>query len=105
MTNLLKNKYVKYYYDKFSLWTQLYGVIGIFGSFIVALLEIPAYVGLPIISIFMFVSGAFFCTVNMLIDKADFNEMYEAEYSSIKDKIDRGELPKERLDMFRRMFK
>lgn len=101
----MKNKYVKWYYDKISLWAQLYGCIGIFGSFFVAIWEIPAYVGLPVISIFMFFSGAVICTINKLIDDADFSEIYIREYNSIKEKVDKGKLPPERLGMFKRMFK
>lgn len=58
----------KNYMDNYALWVQLYGCIGLFGSFFVVIWEIPAYVGLPIISIFMFVSGVIACTFNWMVD-------------------------------------
>lgn len=101
----MKNKYVKWYYDKVSLWAQLYGLVAFFGAFFVAMWEIPAYVGLPVISIVMFFSGAVIFVINKVIDDADFSEMYNREYNSIKEKVDRGELPANRLEMFTRLFK
>ena len=92
------------YNDKYALWTQLYGCIGIFGSFFVAIWEIPTYVGLPMISIFMFISGSIFCTVNMAIEKDDFKTHFAEQEQRLIDKINKGELPQERLDMFRRSF-
>lgn len=98
-------KYLKIYNEKYKLWTQLYGCIGIFGSFPVAIWEIPAYVGLPIISIFMISSGFLICGFNKYVDDMDFREIYTKQEDDLKRKIDAGILEPERLDMFRRMFK
>lgn len=56
------------YLDNYSLWTQLYGCIGLFGSIFVFIWEAPAYLGPPIISIFMLVSGVVVCTFNWAVD-------------------------------------
>ena len=92
------------YNDKYALWTQLYGCIGIFGSFFVVIWEIPAYVGLPIISIFMFISGAIVCSLNMMLDKNDFAYTYAKQERELQEKIAKGELPPDRLRMFRSAF-
>jgi len=97
-------QYLKTYLDKYSLWTQLYGCVGIFGAFFVAVWEIPAYVGLPMFSISLFFSGAVICAINKVVDDMDFSELKTKQENELIDKINRGELPPERLDMFRRMF-
>jgi len=98
-------KLLKIYNEKFALWTQIYGCSGIFGSFFVAMWEIPAYVGLPVISIFMIVSGFAFCGFNKFIEDMGFKEYYNKEVEYLQKKISDGTLPPDRLDMFRRCFK
>lgn len=98
-------QYLKTYNDKYALWTQLYGCIGLFGSFIVFIVERPAYDGWPIISIVMFFSGMIICGFNKAIDDMDFKEIHAKEEQELLDKINRGELPPERYSMWKKMFK
>ena len=98
-------QYLKTYLDKYSLWTQLYGLVAFFGAFFVAIWEIPAYLGPPVITIFMVASGAIIFIINKILDDQDFTEFHEKERNNLIDRIARGDLPPERLDMYDRMFK
>ena len=74
---MIKNKLgqmKELYLEKYSLWTQLIGCIGLFGSFFVVIIEwTPVYNGevdlfIPPIATTMFVVGCIICTINWSMD-------------------------------------